>query len=123
MEGIELLVFIVDRGRGDELLRLGADLGAAFNLIIHGEGTAPDEMLRLLGLERTEKDIVFLSVKKSRADELLDMLADEMKLDKGGNGIAFSIPFSALAGQFASYELFSGNKKERQEEKDSRKGR
>lgn len=108
MEGIELLVFILDRGKGDALIKLGAKQGISFSLLIHGEGTASSETLTLLGLEKTEKDVVLLSVQKSRADMMLDMLADEMKLNDDGVGIAFTMPFSALAGQFTSYELFAG---------------
>lgn len=108
MNEIELLIFIITRGRGDELIRLSAQHNISFSLIMHGRGTVSSNVLDMLGLEGPEKDVVLLSVEKERADAVMTQIASEMKLELPGGGVAFSIPFSALAGQFMSYELFAG---------------
>ena len=108
MKEIELLIFIITRGRGDELIRISAEHNISFSLIMHGRGTVSSDVLEMLGLEGPEKDVVLLSVEKDRADAVMTQIAAKMKLDLPGGGVAFSIPFSAVAGQFMSYELFAG---------------
>ncbi len=109
MNGIELIVFIIERGRSNTLIRLCHEEKMAFNVVLHGRGTASREVLSILGIGDTEKDVVLLSVDSSRADAVLDELSKKMKLDRPGGGIAFSIPFSAAASQLNSIELFAGN--------------
>ena len=108
MDGIELLVFIVKRGMGDDLVKLCNDEDISFDLILHGRGTVNSDMLDKLDLGDTERDIALLSVEKKRAEELLYRLSDEVGLERPGCGAAFMLPFSALASQFMSYELFAG---------------
>ena len=109
MEGIKLLVFIIPRGRGNELIRLCADEGVSFRVMLHGRGTAAKEVLDILGIGETEKDVALLSVAESRSQAALRRLAHGMRLDKPGGGIAFSIPFSAAASQLSSYAALAGN--------------
>ena len=108
MEGIELLVFIVARGRGDELLKRCAKENISFSLLMHGRSAADKELLNLIGYDGAERDVVVLSVERARADAMLYESAEALELDKQGEGIAFMIPFSAAAGQFMSYEMFAG---------------
>lgn len=116
MNALELIVFIITRGRGDMLIDLCSEEKISFSLIIHGRGTASSEVLSMLGLGSPEKDVVLISVEADRADELMARLADRMKLKKAGGGIAFSIPFAAVASQFMSYELLAGTYSEETEE-------
>lgn len=108
MNGIKLLVFILDRGRGKKLLRLSRAEGVLLSLILQGRGTASSEVLEMLGIGDPHKDVVLLTVEDTRAPEALRRLAEEMGLSSPGAGVAFSIPFSALASQFRSYELLAG---------------
>ena len=109
MEGLELMCFILARGKGERLLALCADRGLSFSVLLRGHGTAGTEILSILGIGDPEKDIVLLSASRDRADEIMLELAGKMGLERPGTGIAFSIPFSAAASQFMTYELFAGS--------------
>ena len=108
MDGVELIVFITSRGKGDKLVRLAAEEGIAFNVMLRGRGTASSEVLRILGIGGSEKDVVLFSVEAARANGVMDRLAERANLDRPGEGIAFMLPFSAAASQFMTYELFAG---------------
>lgn len=111
MDEIELIVFIIERGRGNELIKLASAEDISFSLLLHGRGTVNSEILNSLGLDGPEKDVVLLSAEKRLAEEKMNLLAEKLKLDKPGRGIAFMIPFSAAASQFMSYELLAGRLK------------
>ncbi len=108
-EPIKLIGCIVNRGKGESVVKLCAKENVAFHILLLGRGTADSQTLSLLGIGDKEKDIAFLSVAESRIGELMQKLTDELRLDKPGNGIAFSIPFSAIASQLTSYEILAGN--------------
>ena len=108
MDGVELIVFILTRGGGDTLIRLAADEGILFRVMLRGRGTVSSEILHILGLADAEKDVVLLSVEASRAQAVMERLAEKIGLDRPGAGIAFMMPFSAAASQFMTYTLFTG---------------
>ena len=108
MNGIELIVLITARGKGDGIVRLAAAEGIAFRVMLRGRGTAGSETLRIRGIGDSEKDVVLLSVETARAKDVMDRIAEKANLDRPGDGIAFMLPFSAAASQFMTYELFRG---------------
>ena len=108
MNGIDLMVFILSRGRGEELVRLAAEENIGFHITLHGRGTADSQILNLLGIGDSEKDILLISVESERSSQLMQSFCDKLKLDAPGGGIAFMIPFSAISSQLHSGELFAG---------------
>ena len=108
MNGIKLIVFIVGKGRGNELVRRSNAEGLPFSLILHGRGTADKEVLNTLGIDGQEKDVVLISCESGRAAELLDKLSGDMGIEKSGCGVAFTIPLSAAVSQLGSCELLMG---------------
>ena len=62
-----------------------------------GAGTAVSETLNYLGLERTEKAVIFTTVTDSRWKAVKRQLEHTMNIDVPGTGIAFTILSAALA--------------------------
>ncbi len=112
---IKLLITIVDRGRGKDVIRLCQTEKSTYHLSFMGRGTANSEILDYLGLGETEKDIVMSVVLEERAGAVIDKLSREFGLAKAGNGIAFTIPIRSVGGpitlQFISglYEMIESN--------------
>lgn len=104
MAAPELIVFIVDRGRGEKLISLCRSEGAAFSLLLHGRGTAGG------GRGGVEKDVVLLSVDSARAGTVMENLCAGAGIGKHG-GAAFMLPFSALVSQQMTEALFLGDLK------------
>ena len=107
-QNLKFIVCIVNRGMGDSVVHICAGENITFRIMLRGKGTADSETLHLLGIGDKDKDIVFLSVAQSRAEDVMNNISKGLELDKPGRGIAFSIPFSAIASQFSSYELLAG---------------
>ena len=55
---IELLITIVERGKGGKLVRFLKRHQVNFHLEFSGVGTATSEMLDVLGLNTKEKDVI-----------------------------------------------------------------
>ncbi len=104
---IKLLVTIVDRGKGGRIISLCKAEGITCNLIILGHGTANSDILGILGLGETEKDIVMSTVLEGKAAAILKKITNEMQLRKSGKGIAFTIPINSIDNR-CSYEFLSG---------------
>lgn len=107
-EPIKLIVYIVNRNDGQLIEEICTRSGIYGHLMLRGRGTADNSTLTLLGLGETEKDIVFVTVARSRIDELMQKVSKKLELDKPGRGIAFSIPLSSVASQFNTYAAFAG---------------
>ena len=107
-EPITLIFCIVNRGVGKEVAELCTREGLSCHLLLRGRGTADNATLAMLGFGEREKDIMLLSVASSRKQELMDKITEAAHLNERGRGIAFSIPFSSMALQMNSHDLFAG---------------
>lgn len=61
---------------------------------INAEGTATSEIMDMLGLGSTDKNIIVGMMPKKIADEMLGKLAEELKLGTVNSGIAFTVPLT-----------------------------
>ena len=73
-----------------------------------GRGTASDDMLSYLGLEATEKTVLFSVVTPQVKDVLMRELVDTMRIDRPGSGIAVCLHLSSVGGRTALNYLISG---------------
>ena len=73
-----------------------------------GRGTASDDMLSYLGLEATEKTVLFSVVTPQVKDVLMRELVDTMHIDRPGSGIAVCLHLSSVGGQSVMNYLISG---------------
>ena len=96
---IHLVVTVVDRGRSDKVIAVCDEAGVPLHMVSLGHGTARTEMLDLLGLGETSKDIVLSLTQESNLHSLLDLLADRMKMRYPGKGISFAIPLSSVSAR------------------------
>ena len=60
----------------------------------------------MLGLEDSDKSVIFSVIREDRATEVLHGLEDKFKTIKNGKGIAFTIPMSSVIG-VAIYRFLS----------------
>ncbi len=73
-----------------------------------GRGTASDDVLSYLGLEATEKSVLFSVVTPQIKDVLMRELVDTMHIDRAGSGIAVCLHLSSVGGRSAMQYLISG---------------
>lgn len=86
---LDLVCAVVDRERGDRVVRILEGKRALFNLVSLGKGTANSRILNYLGLGQHDKS-VFLSIMPSNSShEVMDFIYQKMELAKPGHGIIF----------------------------------
>lgn len=98
MKGIDALISIVPRGRGDEVAHLCRQNGLTFTMTAPAYGAAGTHFLDYLGLNSLERDFV-LSVSQGQfTHEMLNRLYDHFHMDAPNTGIAMSIPITGVSG-------------------------
>ncbi len=89
----QVFVAVVNRGKANALLRKAQENGATGGTIFLGEGTMPSRFLDKLGINQTQKEVLFAAVPMETHKLLLGVLRHEFKMHKRYKGIAFSMPF------------------------------
>lgn len=98
---IKLLITIVDRGLGDDVVEILRESGVTFNMISPGYGGAGSKWLDYLGLTDSEKDLVLSVVTEDKSPLVLNKILYKLDLDTPGHGIAFTIPITGVSGPLA----------------------
>ena len=110
MNTLYWLVTITDRHSTDAFLALYEEHGITVSLRTVGAGTAVRETLSTLGLEQTEKAVLFAMItaetwpglqKDDTWKAVRTDLRRKMRIDVPGTGIAFIIPVSSIGGKRA----------------------
>ena len=101
MNSLFWLVTITDRRSTDAFLALYETFGVTVSLRTVGAGTAVRETLSTLGLEQTEKAVLFAMITADTWPRLQKALRRELRIDVPGTGIAFTVPVSSIGGKRA----------------------
>ena len=115
METMKLILSIVERGQGTAMLKLYRKRHVPIHIQCAGKGTATSEIMDILGLGSTEKDVLISFSAASAAKKLLHDLDNELRGHTGGAGIVVSVPISglnSLVANLAAYHAESLKEKE-----------
>lgn len=119
MEAMRLIVSIVERGQGKKLQRFYQKRQIPLHLQCAGRGTATSEIMDILGLGSSEKDVLVSWAAHSAARALLSQLDSDLRETLKASGIVFSVPLSglnSLVASLASYQAESLKKELRGEQ-------
>lgn len=111
----DLLITVTDRSAAEEFAAWFQDKGVPLVLTARGRGTATTEVLDYLGLEATEKAILFCTTSHGR--RLVRQAEKELWLDVPGRGIVMTVPLSSIGGT-AAKEYLLGSDPHQEEEKE-----
>ena len=117
---LKLLVTVVNRTKAEFYADLLQSFEVNMQLITRAKGTAGSEMLHYMGLEESEKTVIFSLIREDRAEEALRAVEEKFGTIRNGKGIAYTIPLSGVMG-VAIYQFLSNNRmtaKERNGHKD-----
>ena len=92
-----MMVTIVRRSMDKLIHEIYEDNKIPLFLSTLGKGTATSEILDILGLGETEKEIFLSFVPKENAVTIMRKLRRQMLLDVG-NGVSFTVPISGIGG-------------------------
>lgn len=95
------MITITERNTTDAFLQLYKEHGVDVSLRTVGSGTAVREILSTLGLERSEKAVLFSVVTGDTWKKIQKDLRRKLRIDVPGTGIAFTVPLSSIGGKRA----------------------
>lgn len=99
VEITKLLVAIVDRGKGADLVEIYRAQGLPLDYLCPGMGTANSRLLDYFGLAQTQKDVVLSFAPARRVRAVMEAVNARFDLSSPGRGILFSCPLSSVSGQ------------------------
>lgn len=115
MSNLYLMTTIVDRAIGKKYLDLYHENGNEVMFLTFGTGTASSEILDYLGMEHSEKTVVFTTVDGAGWVDIKKQLQRKLKIDAPGSGIAFTVPLSSIGGRKTMDFLLEGRMYEKEE--------
>ena len=116
MSKLNLMTTIVDRNQVRKYLHLYEEEGLQIMLVTLGDGTASGDVLDYLGLEATEKAVIFSILTDENFYKTKKSLQKKLQIDAPGGGIAFIVPFSSIGGKKALQFFTVGQDFQKEEE-------
>lgn len=110
-----LMTTIVSRKQLKKYLRLYQEEQLQVMFITLGAGTASGDILDYLGLESTEKAVLFHVLEESVWESAKKNLRQKLQIDAPGEGIAFVVPLSSIGGK-KTLQFLTGNQDFQKEE-------
>jgi len=107
---------ITDRKNAGKYVELYQDNDLHVMFLTLGFGTAANDILDYLGLESTEKAVVFSVLKDDKWQTVKKQLEKKLKIDAPGGGIAFVIPLSSIGGKKTLQFLLESQDYQKEEE-------
>lgn len=90
---------IVERGKGEAIIRATHDAGAEGATLFFGRGTGIHEHRKILGISiEPEKEIVITLIEKDKTDAILEAIVKAGKLNEPGRGRAFVVSVEKMVG-------------------------
>ena len=106
---LKLLVLVINKNKADFYMDFLQSFEVNMQMQMHAQGTAGSEMLHYLGLEESEKRVLFSLIREDRAEEAMKALEEKFSTLRGGKGIAYTVPLSSVAGG-AIYQFLSNHR-------------
>ncbi len=109
MNNQSLFITVFNRGKAEDFLNEMRVFGLKGGIVVLGEGTARSRLLKILGLDKTQKEIIFLPPIEDKYENAIhEMMLENFRVDKKRTGFIFSIPLSKLQREsiLAENEIF-----------------
>lgn len=106
---LKMLITVVDRTKALFYQDLLEQFEVNVQMVLYGKGTANSQMLARLGLNETNKAIIFSYVREDMIKEVLETLNEKFNTVKNGKGVAYTIPMYSLIG-VSTYQLLSNDR-------------
>lgn len=116
MGKLYLMVTVVDRKVGKKYQSLYRENEHHVMFSSLGFGTAASDILNYLGLEATEKAVIFSVQEEEKWLHIKKQLQKKLRIDAPGGGIAFIVPLSSIGGKKSLQFLLEKQDYQKEEE-------
>ncbi len=117
MNHLYWLITIVQRSDMEEYEGFYLEHGVDVTYSVLCNGTAREKTLSVLGIEKTEKAMLFAVVNGITLKKLCRALTVEMKIDLPNRGVAMAVPMSGIGGM-RTMEYFTAGQEQPPEERE-----
>ena len=107
---LKLLITVVPRRKTEYFMDLIQSFDVNMQFCSTAEGTATSDIRALIGLEDSEKRVIFSIVREDKATGVLAALNEKFATIKNAKGIAMTVPLSGVIG-VAIYQFLANNRK------------
>ena len=107
---LKLLITVVNRNKAEFYMDYLTSFDVNLQTAVAAQGTATSETLYMLGLEDSDKSMIFSVIREDMETEIVQGLDDKFSSLKKGKGIAFTVPMTSVIG-VAIYRFLSNNRK------------
>lgn len=114
---VRALITITSLKLADKADKVYQEKGVPLHYRLSGVGTAPSEILDLLGIGSSDKGILIGMMDKEKADRMLCELEHEIHFGMPGHGFAFTLPLTAATNHIL--KIIKQQKNEISERKES----
>ena len=116
MSKLHLMTTIINRNQIKKYYNLYKEDELQVMFITLGRGTASGDILDYLGLESTEKAVIFSVLEEERWSGIKKDLRQKLQIDAPGEGIAFLVPLSSIGGKKTLQFLTANQEFQKEEE-------
>lgn len=109
---VKLLITVVNKSKAEFYMDYLQEYEVNLQLSMRAKGTADSDLLHYLGLEDSEKRVIFSLIREDMAPEAMRGLAEKFNTVRDGKGIAYTVPLSSVAGA-AIYQFLTNNRQRR----------
>lgn len=100
-ERLDVIFTIVSKGNGETVTNILRKNDVMECITLHGRGTAPSNILKMLGLGATEKEVVLGFTKNEKSHDIIKAIDKKLNFENPGSGISFVVPIQSVAGIMA----------------------
>lgn len=94
---LKILMTIVNRNKSELFASVIESFNVNFQSIIYARGTAPNDILDVLGVDNAKAVIVSI-ITEDKVSKIMELLTEKYFNKKNGKGVSFSIPMSSIIG-------------------------
>lgn len=116
MSKLCLMTTIINRKQSKKYLKLYQEDGIEVMFITLGAGTASGDVLDYLGLEASEKSVIFTVLEEENWLKVKRDLRRKLQIDAPDGGIAFVVPLSSIGGRKTLQFLTTNQEFQKEEE-------
>ena len=91
------------------LTEICSGLELAMTTVLHGRGTAVKSMLDILGIESSEKRILFTVADGAKTQKLIELAKERLYIGVPGHGMGVSVPIKSVGGGLTMAYLNGGD--------------
>ena len=106
---LKLLITVVNKNKAEFYMDYLQEYEVNMQMSMRARGTADSDLLHYLGLEDTEKRVLFSLIREDMAPAAMKGLEEKFAKVRDGKGIAYTVPLSSVAGA-AIYQFLTNNK-------------